>query len=115
MRVQQQFMAVETMPSTRIVRAVNPEGIELPLADSVDSYMPDVPCAMRVGIQLESSSRCRIIWVIEQIQPNAGGMTAEQREINASVTHVCAKWYRIPSIYLYFIDQIQFLILKQVY
>ncbi len=67
-----------------LIRAVQPVGVELAGTYSRNPDVPHVAGAIARGIQVNHPGRHRVLRMIKQLEPNATGMTAEQREVDAS-------------------------------
>jgi len=72
------------------MRPFDLESIDLTKAGTLNKDMPYIPCSVVIRIQLYHLRRLGILGIIEQQQKYAGGITAKQREINATLLQVNA-------------------------
>jgi hypothetical protein len=81
--VEEEFMGVESMPFLGTARSVHAVPVELAGPDALNPDMPHVPGPVMLGVQLNSSGRCVISGMIEELKPDASRVAAEKREIGA--------------------------------
>ena len=84
-------MAIEALPLFRLVRTLNPESVTLAVRNPFDPYMPDVPRPVSLGVKSDARRRGLVVGVIEQLQPDPGGMSAEEGEVGATLTVMCSE------------------------
>ena len=76
-------MGVETMSFLGVVRAIHAVRIELARLNASNPDVPHVPCAMVIGVQLDGPGGSAVLRVVEELEPDAGRVTAEKCEIGA--------------------------------
>ena len=76
-------MEIETMSFPRLVWSVQPVGIELTRTNPLNPDVPYVTAAVARGIEINDSGRHCVFGMVEQLQSNAAGVTAEEGEIDS--------------------------------
>lgn len=87
-------MGVESMPFLGIVRAIYAVRVELARLNASDPDVPHVPGAMVTGVQFDGSGGSAVLRVVKEIEPDAGRVTAEKREIGTIALLVGAQGQR---------------------
>jgi len=83
-RVQEQLVEVESMPFPGLVRTIHTVGIELTGTNPFNPDVPHITRAVTSGVEIDDPGRRCIGGSLKQVQPNAGGVTAEESEVDPS-------------------------------
>src|SRR5271156_2728853 len=70
------------MARGRFVRTVYPVGVCLPRLDAPDPHVPDVAGTVADRVEVDTARRLGVRAIGEELQPDAPGETAEEREID---------------------------------
>ena len=84
--IKQQLVEIEPMAVLGLIRAVHAIAIQLASRDPFNPDVPHVTRAVASGIQINHSGRRGIFRTIKQLQPNAAGMSAEERKVHSFAT-----------------------------
>src|SRR5208282_4748966 len=84
--VQEQLVEVETMTVPGLIRAVHAIGIQLARLNPLDPDVPHVTSAVARRIQINHPGGYGIMRMIEQLQPNAAGVPAEECKVHSFAT-----------------------------
>ena len=86
--VQEQFIEIEPMAVLGLIRAIHAIGIELTRTNPLNPDMPHITRAVACGIEINHLG-CRCVFgLIKQLQPNAAGVSAEEREVDSFATGI---------------------------
>ena len=73
------------MPFAGFIRAIRAVSIKLTGTDPLHPNVPDVAGAVVRRIQIDDPGGLRVFGMVEELQPNAAGVTAENSEIHPSL------------------------------
>ena len=82
--IEEKPVEIETMSFAGFVRAIHAVSIELTGTDPLHPNVPYVAGAVARGIQIDYPGGHCVFGMVEQLQSNAAGVTAENGEINPS-------------------------------
>jgi hypothetical protein len=99
-RVQKQFISVETISLLRQIGAVDPVGVELSQAHASDPDVPYVTGAVRGWVQFDDAVGPDVLCPRVEFQRDPVGVSAEQGKVDASVTGMGTERQRRTSLYL---------------
>src|SRR5664279_4709066 len=93
-RIEKKPVEIETMSFVGLVGAINAIRIKLTGTDPAYPDMPHIAGAVAGRIQLDCAGRRCVFGVVEQLQPDAAGVTAENREIDTPAEFVVSEGQR---------------------
>ena len=82
--VKEKPVEVVAVSVARLVWAIHTVGIKLTLNDPLYPNVPDVAGAVKSRVEIDYPAGYCVFAIVEQLQSNAAGVTAENREMNSS-------------------------------
>ena len=98
--IEEKPVEIETMSFLGLIRAVHAIGIQLARANPLNPDVPHVTSAVARGIQINHPGGRGIFGMIKQLQPNAAGVSAEERKVHSFATCIGSQrqWHTNSNI-----------------
>jgi hypothetical protein len=92
--IQQQLVLVKALSLLWQIGAIKSISVKLASANPPYPHVPDIPGAVASRIELDRPGWLSVARLVEELKPDAGGITAENGEVNPGALLVSAKGER---------------------